>query len=189
MSKIQFFENGNILLKDVRLSYEHIFTPWSKTPDDPKNPPKYSARFWLGKDTHEKEINALKKHVERLQQEYFKGKIKPADLFFRDGVNEKGDETDDQWIVAASENVKNPPQVIDRGRRPVKEESGLIYSGCYVNALISPWKQDNNHGKKINANLLAVQFFREGEAFSSVERPDVDEVFEEFDDEEGDGLD
>lgn len=189
MSKIHFRDDGTILVKDVRLSYEHIFTPWSKNPEDPKNPPKYSGRFWLDKETHAKEIEQLRKHVEKLQMEYFKGKIKPGDLFFRDGLMEKGDETDDQWIIAASENAKNPPQVIDRGKKPVKEKDGLIYSGCYVNVLISPWKQDNQHGKKINANLLAVQFFREGEAFSNVERPDVDEVFESFEDDDGDGLD
>lgn len=187
-SKIKFYDDGRILISDVRLSYEHIFTPWAKKESEK---PKFSGRFWMGKDTHAAEIKLLQKHVEALQKEHFKGKIKPSDLFFRDGLTEKGDETDDVWVIAASEAAKNPPQVVDRGRRPVEEKDGLIYSGCYVNVLINPWKQDNEHGKKLNANLLVVQFFRKGEAFSNVEKPEVDEYMETFDDDEGegDGLD
>ena len=47
----------------------------------------------------------------------------------------------------------------------LEESDDVVYGGCFVNVLIRPWKQDNKHGKKINANLRAVQFEKDGEAF------------------------
>ena len=41
------------------------------------------------------------------------------------------------------------------------------YSGCYVNAVIEVWAQDNEHGKRLNARLKSVQFFKDGEAFGA----------------------
>jgi hypothetical protein len=40
--------------------------------------------------------------------------------------------------------------------------SGKVYSGCYVNASIELWAQDNKFGKRINATLMGVQFLRDG---------------------------
>ena len=39
------------------------------------------------------------------------------------------------------------------------------YAGCYVNAVIELWFQNNGFGKRVNANLLGVQFFKDGEPF------------------------
>ena len=43
------------------------------------------------------------------------------------------------------------------------------YSGCYVNVTLDIWAQDNQYGKRINAKLLAIQFDKDGEAFSGGE--------------------
>jgi len=43
------------------------------------------------------------------------------------------------------------------------EDDGTIYAGCYVNAIISLWAQDNTYGKRINAQLEGVQFCNNGE--------------------------
>ena len=49
---------------------------------------------------------------------------------------------------------------------PVQEgDQQAPYSGCYVYGSITLWLQNNSYGKKINANLRAVQFERDGEAF------------------------
>lgn len=34
-----------------------------------------------------------------------------------------------------------------------QEADGLVYSGCYVNARIELWAQDNANGKRVNAKL------------------------------------
>ena len=40
------------------------------------------------------------------------------------------------------------------------------YSGCYANATVIIWAQDNKFGKRINAQLTGVQFLRHSERLS-----------------------
>jgi len=40
-----------------------------------------------------------------------------------------------------------------------------MYGGCYVNAAVRPWLQDNKHGRAIRCDLIALQFAKDGEAF------------------------
>jgi len=56
---------------------------------------------------------------------------------------------------------------LNKDKSPVVEADGVIYSGCYVNAIIDLWAQDNQFGKRINATLLGVQFAYDGDAFAS----------------------
>jgi hypothetical protein len=58
------------------------------------------------------------------------------------------------------------PTILDKDKTPLVEADGKPYAGCYVNALIELWPQDNNYGKRINASLRGVQFLRDGEAFA-----------------------
>ena len=57
------------------------------------------------------------------------------------------------------------PLVIAQDRTPLTASDGKPYAGCYVNAQVAIWAQDNNYGKRINAQLRGVQFFRDGDAF------------------------
>jgi hypothetical protein len=50
---------------------------------------------------------------------------------------------------------KARPAVIDRDRSPLIQADGRPYAGCYVNAVIDIWAQDNNFGKRVNASLVA----------------------------------
>lgn len=61
---------------------------------------------------------------------------------------------------------KARPAVIDRDRSPLIQADGRPYAGCYVNAVIDIWAQDNNFGKRVNASLGGVQFLRDGDAFA-----------------------
>lgn len=51
---------------------------------------------------------------------------------------------------------------------------GKPYSGCYVNAQVAIWAQQNQYGKRVNAQIRGVQFLRDGEAFGAgaVSAPD-----------------
>jgi len=40
-----------------------------------------------------------------------------------------------------------------------------LYGGCYVNAAVKPWLQDNKYGKGVRCDFVAIQFFKDGEAF------------------------
>ncbi len=67
-----------------------------------------------------------------------------------------------------SRNASTQPTVFDKHGEQVtgKDEiKSLIYSGCYVNAKIQLWAQDNTYGRRVNASLLGVMFCRDGDAF------------------------
>lgn len=70
---------------------------------------------------------------------------------------------------------KTRPLVIDRDRSPLTAADGKPYAGCYVNASIELWAQDNNYGKRINATLRGVQFYKDGDAFAGGAPADADE--------------
>ena len=63
--------------------------------------------------------------------------------------------------------ARNPlkPSVVDTNRSPLVAEDGRPYAGCYVNAVLELWTQDNNYGKRVNATLMGVQFYKDGECF------------------------
>lgn len=57
-------------------------------------------------------------------------------------------------------------------------KGGRIYSGCFVNATVEVWAQDNKAGKGLRCTLLGVQRNRDGDAFSGGSAPSADD-FEE----------
>lgn len=69
-----------------------------------------------------------------------------------------------QVYVSARNQVR--PLVIDRDRSPLSASDGKPYPGCYVNAVLDLWAQDNAFGKRINAGLSGIQFVKDGEAFT-----------------------
>lgn len=67
-------------------------------------------------------------------------------------------------FVSATNNTR--PSVFDRdGRTQLIPADGRVYAGCYVNAIVSVWAQDNQYGRAIRASLKGVQFVRDGDAF------------------------
>lgn len=67
------------------------------------------------------------------------------------------------------------PLVIAADKTPLTQEDGKPYAGCFVNASIELWAQDNKFGKRINASLRGVQFYRDGDAFTGGGVADADE--------------
>lgn len=172
-------------LKGVRGSYLHLFKPWAQNEDQEK---KYSGRFLIDKKEFAAELKVLQAHFAKLQQDAFKGKIPADKLCIRDGDLTGKSEDEGCFYLQASE--KTRPSVVNKDRSPVTEEDDIVYSGCYVNVLVRFWVQNNKYGKRINANLLAVQFVRDGERFGGAGRENVEDHFEDegFDGaDEGDG--
>lgn len=78
------------------------------------------------------------------------------------------------YISAKADPRRDPkPLIIDADTSPLIESDGRPYSGCYVNVQIEFWAQDNNYGKGIRATLKAVQFVKDGDAFSGGSAADV----------------
>lgn len=74
--------------------------------------------------------------------------------------------------LTASSDKDHAPVILRRDEngvlKPVPEYERMeaakrIYGGCKVNAVITPWLQDNAAGKAIRANLLYVEFAADGE--------------------------
>lgn len=76
----------------------------------------------------------------------------------------------------AQENAK--PTVVDQARNPLSENSGKPYAGCYVNASLELWAQDNKFGQRVNCTLRGIQYVTDGDSFSAGRPADADE-FEE----------
>jgi len=68
-----------------------------------------------------------------------------------------------QMYLSARNTVR--PTVVHKDNTPLTEADGVIYSGCYVHAIVEIWAQDNQFGQRINASLLGVRFSRDGPAF------------------------
>lgn len=165
-----------ILLKNVRLSFPELFKP---KPFQQGQEPYFKANFLLDPTNaeHKAIIKILKEEITRLTKEAFDGKpLEAHRLCVGDGNTKSYAGYKDHIFVSASN--KTRPVVVNRKREPVAEgDSEAPYAGCYVNATITLWTQDNSFGKRINANLRAVQFVKDGEAFG-VAPVDAEDEFE-----------
>jgi hypothetical protein len=55
-----------------------------------------------------------------------------------------------------------------------------IYSGCYVNAKVEFWAQDNSYGRRVNCTPLGVMFAEDGPSFGGGAAPASADDFEEY---------
>lgn len=82
---------------------------------------------------------------------------------------------------ALNTSSKTRPLVIDGQRNVLTASDGKPYAGCYVNVSVEVWAQDNQYGKRVNAQLKGVQFVRDGDAFGggAPAKPDDFDTIEE----------
>jgi len=192
---------GEVLLKDVRLSFADIYTK-SKDRPDKENPGKvipgqYKANGLIPKDESDKtamrNMRLLKEAKARVMEAKWgknQPKLKPEKICVRDGDLEDYDGYEGMWYISANE--QEQPVLITR-HKDAKDEwiaakPGEIYAGCYVNMIVVLWAQDNEHGKRINARLKAVQFNRKGDAFSGSGPINPNEKFAEIEEDEGEEM-
>lgn len=151
---------SKIKMQAVRLSFPSLFNTAKFGGEDTG---KYEATFVLDKVEHAEVIAGIKAEIERLMKEELKGKVPSDKLCLKDGDEMGRPEFEGKYTIKAS--TKKRPLVINRDKSPITESDNVIYAGCYVNAIVSLWAQDNKFGKRINAQLDGVQFCRDGEAF------------------------
>ncbi len=203
---------GRIKLEGVRLSFaQDLFTPGEvKNNGEPVldkagNPVlKYSSNFLIPKNGEETavvngkrmpimkglktaKIDAIAK---KLGDEKAKTlKIRSSAYAVKDGDEENYEGYEGNWYVSSNNSKK--PKVIGRDKRALQESDGIVYSGCYVNAIITLWyqpagtKNGNPVPHAVYASLEAVQFVRDGDPFGAP-GVDVDEDFEDLTDDEDD---
>lgn len=173
-----------INLKAVRISYPHLFEPFSF---QGRGKAKYSAKFLISKAEQGDLVKTIADAMKAMASESFKDKkLPPADkLCLRDGDQSGREEEAGYWVLSASDDRR--PVVVDRNRSPVVAEDDLIYAGCFVNAKVRLWAQDNQYGRRINANLMGVQFVKDGDRLGGGRtQQSADDMFDDVADAFGD---
>jgi hypothetical protein len=156
----------DIKLKDVRLLYAAALFEPQRGPNG-EGEPKHSATFGFA-PTHPV-VAQIRAEFKKLAEEKYGAKagdvflaLKAGDkLCLHDG-DAKADKEGYKGNLYLSASNKLKPLVIDGNLSPLQANSGKPYSGCYVNATVELWVQDNKWGKRINASLKGVQFLRDG---------------------------
>lgn len=166
-----------IMLKNVRLSFPCLWEPRDFNGEGKKT---FSASFIMKKD--DENVAMLRKSMMQVAQEKWKDKamavakaLKAGDKIPLHDGDAKADIDGYAGMMYLNARAQVRPLVIDRDRSPLSESDGKPYGGCYVNASIELWAQDNQFGKRINATLRGVQFVKDGEAFAGASSADASE--------------
>ena len=157
-----------IKLTGVRLSFPAVFTPkaFKAGPGETPKTPGYSATFLLDKEEHADQIKAIKRIIDHLVKTELKKNRLPNDkICLRDGEDKEDVDGYGPEVMFLSSGSRNRPAVVDRKANDITEESGMVYAGCYVNASVRLWAQNNDFGKRVNAELRGIQFLRDGDPF------------------------
>lgn len=165
-------------LKAVRLAFPAL---WEPETVNGEGKPAYSGTFLIEPtDPQVKAINAV---IEAVAKDKWGAKAGDVLKALRAGdkvclhngdLKAQYDGFAGNFFVTARNVLR--PLVVDADKTPLTEADGKPYSGCYVNVNIEIWAQDNKFGKRVNANLLGVQFVRDGDRFGGGGRvADVDD--------------
>lgn len=155
-------------LSNVRLAFPALFE--AKTVNG-EGKPAFSAVFLIEADSPQ--IKAINQAIEAVAKDKWGAKadaylkqMRAADkLCLHDGdLKSAYDGFAGMLFISARSATR--PLVLDADKTPLTEKDGKPYAGCYVNASIELWPQDNNYGKRVNASLRGVQFARDGDAFA-----------------------
>lgn len=164
-------------LSNVRLAFPTI---WEAKTVNGEGEPAFSASFLMAPD--HPDVAKIREASDKVGAEKWGAKW-PAlkkELTAKDRMPLHDGDTKSSYAgfegnLYVSSRNKTRPLVIDRDKSPLTVADGRPYGGCYVNASIELWCQDNNFGKRINASLRGIQFLRDGEAFSGGGVADADE--------------
>ncbi len=164
---------SKIILNNVRLSFPSLFEKASF--DGVLG--KYECSFLLSKKDTE-----TKAKIDEILNDLTDGdniKVNSDKIAIKDGDALEYDDYKGHWLIKCT-NAKRPI-VVGRDKGVITEDDGIIYGGCYANASVSFWLQNNKYGKRINGNLHAVQFVKDGDSFGAGDAGGADD-FDDLDD-------
>ena len=167
---------ATLMVKNARLSFPSLF---QHAQYKGESLDKYECTLLVEKDTpmaEEIQIAIKEAGTESLgKKDWSKAK-----LCLQDGDDKDYDGYENMWALKAT--TKKRPLIIDRDKSPLVEDDNVIFAGCYVNAKVSIYAYRNQYGDFVAAQLEAVQFAKEGEAFGGGSVASIDD----FDDISGD---
>jgi hypothetical protein len=157
-----------IMLNNVRATFPHYFVAKAVNEGDK---PAFSGSFIMPKD--HPDVAKLKEVLQRVAQakwgdeasQILSGLVAGDKVCLHNGDAKSELEGYAGNLFVSSRSLARP-LVLDADKSVLTEADGRPYSGCYVNVQLAIWAQQNKYGKRINAQLRGVQFFKDGEAFS-----------------------
>jgi hypothetical protein len=186
----------------IRFSFLEIAKPKPFKAGDPASKPKWQGTALLDPKnaSHKAQLQAVNEAVKKMLA--LKGwDTEDVSNYWKTGLSDvvksycfgKGDRRKKDGKVydgyagmiylQASANEEDPPIIGDRtGKLVLPKEKGFPYAGAYGIMKVSLWLQDNDWGKRVNANFLTIQFIKPGEAFSGSAQLNPDEEFERLPD-------
>lgn len=177
-------------LKNVRLSFPNLFVATTMG-TDAKEKPAFNAAFLI--DPTDPQVAELNKAMDAAGREKWGDKaaatlkaLRAADKVCLRSGDLKAQYQGYEGMLYVSARSAARPTVLNSDKTPLTEQDGKPYSGCYVNAVLDIYAQDNSFGKRINASLMGVQFARDGDAFSGG-RPASTDDFDDLSDGAGAG--
>ena len=176
-----------VITGKVRLSYVHLFEPYS--PDEDKAP-RYSCVILIPKTdkaTMRSIREAQKAALENGVSSVFGGKL-PREWHdtIKDGDDE--DQTDlernpeyaGHWYMSIA--AKTKPGIVDQRREPITDSSD-VYSGCYARISMNAFAYNVKGNKGVSFGLNHVQKWADGDFLGGRSRAE-----DEFDDLDDDGY-
>jgi hypothetical protein len=160
-----------VKLTNVRISFPNLFEAKAINGE---GEPRFSAAFVIvpGSANH----SALTAAMEVVAKEKWGAKAagilkelkEKGRVAFKESPLSKDGEVYDGFEGMFALNASSPTRVavIDRDTKPLAAADGKPYGGCYVDASIDIWAQDNSWGKRVNGKLRWVQFRADGDAFT-----------------------
>jgi hypothetical protein len=160
----------------VRLSYVHIFEPYT---NDPEKEARYSVTILIPK-SDKTTLGKIEKAIEAAKEEgktkTFGGKL-PSNLklTLHDGDEEADLERNPEYAghMYRAMSSKTRPGVVDPDLNPIMD-STQVYSGCYARVSINAFPYSNSGNKGISFGLNNVQFLEDGEPLGGRTRAEDD---------------
>lgn len=171
-----------VTLKMTRLAFAQI---WEAKPFQTGATPKFNASFLF--DPKSPNVKLVQDAIQQVAKEKWKDKAastleslkgNPNKFCFLNGNTKPEYEGFPGNLFVRSSSTKRPT-ILDRDKTPLTQAEGRPYSGCYVNAIVDIWAQDNQYGKGVQCTLLGLQFVKDGDAFgggTSVSADDFEDM-------------
>lgn len=172
----------------VRLSYAFIWEP----KEDKKSGEKQYRCCLLIPKSDKKTYDKIKQAIKGLMQEddviqKFGGKKKASSLKLplRDGDEEREDhpEFEGMYFINAKANENFPPRIVDKNKQEIIDHDE-VYSGCWVQAVITIFAFSNNGNSGFSCGLNGIRKIKDDEPLAGTVVTDSD-----FDDSDLEGID
>lgn len=169
-----------------RVSFESVWRPSSMEGNATK---KYSVTLLIPKKPTDPTQRALLKKMHDACQELCRkefgcelgGKVrgKIVKSPFRCGSEKEHLSGHDASIYFIRFSGKMKPQVVDAAKRPIEEDSGVFYNGCWAHVSYSVFKYDKSGNVGIGLGLNNIQKVADGDPFGG-SSSNAEDDFEEL---------